>query len=479
MRNHALHASLRAFALEAAALLSEDLEAGAELAFELEDEGSRGGPALYCYRPLTEAFIGARWHRLRALPSFEGAAQALGAGAARFLRVNGLRGEDPEPALQAMLERLYEDATGFGFPEERFERVVAEVDQALQAGPGEALVVAAVPGLELQGERLELGAGLSLEQGEAAGAPPECVWGEEGEGPRTVVALRSALGDGEPLPLLEARERFLSLIEGLRLFRAGSVALPGIGFARAGEGRWQAFELEASGSARGEPLVLAEDEGEALAAFLAAVEGSPRRGQVAWAMGRFDMGCSRAIEAEALSDHLLALRALLDVDGDSLPLRLAALCAEDGERRGLQRRVERATALERALMGGGPDPGLREGESPRALAGELEAHVRALLRDVLCGYLDPDLGAVADDILLEVPDAAEIEARDLRLEQETSEIEALAPPAEPEPAEPAEPAPELFEPEPSAAEPSAAEPASGHPEGVTPSADWQDFSAPV
>ena len=57
-------------------------------------------------------------------------------------------------------------------------------------------------------------------------------------------------------------------------------------------------------------------------------------------------------------------------------------------------------------MGGGPDPGLRAGESPRALAAELEAHVRALLRDVLCGYLDADLGAVADDILLEVPEPA-------------------------------------------------------------------------
>ena len=129
------------------------------------------------------------------------------------------------------------------------------------------------------------------------------------------------------------------------------------------------------------------------------------------------MGCSRAVEAEALSDHLLALRALLDVDGDSLPLRLAALCAEEGERRGLQRRLERAVALERALMGGGPDPGpARRASRPRALAAELEAHVRALLRDVLCGYLDADLGAVADDILLEVPEPAsgEIEARDLR-----------------------------------------------------------------
>jgi len=153
------------------------------------------------------------------------------------------------------------------------------------------------------------------------------------------------------------------------------------------------------------------------------------------------------------------------VDGDSLPLRLAALCAEDLERRGLQRRLERAIALERALMGGGPDPGLRAGESPRALAAELEGHVRALLRDVLCGYLDADLGAVADDILLEVPEpSGEIEARDLRLEGETTEIEAVAP----------EPPPARF-----GRKPVDEGPEDDATRGVTPSADWQDFSAPV
>jgi hypothetical protein len=114
-------------------------------------------------------------------------------------------------------------------------------------------------------------------------------------------------------------------------------------------------------------------------------------------------------------------------------------------------------------MGGGHDPGLRSGESPRALASELEAHVRALLRDVLCGYLDPDLSTVADDILLEVPEPApgEVSARDMRPTQETSEMEALDP--------------ALFEDEDTVAE----EAEDDSVEGVTPSADWQDFSAPV
>ena len=49
------------------------------------------------------------------------------------------------------------------------------------------------------------------------------------------------------------------------------------------------------------------------------------------------MGCERALDTEALSDYLLALRALLDGLDDtgraSLTLRLAALCAEEGDRR--------------------------------------------------------------------------------------------------------------------------------------------------
>ena len=47
---------------------------------------------------------------------------------------------------------------------------------------------------------------------------------------------------------------------------------------------------------------------------------------------------------------------------------------------------------------------------------EIEGHLRALLRDVLCGYLEADLKAVADDILLEThgEPLGEIEARDMR-----------------------------------------------------------------
>ena len=122
-------------------------------------------------------------------------------------------------------------------------------------------------------------------------------------------------------------------------------------------------------------------------------------------------------------------------------------------------------------------------ESPRDLVRRWRRHLRALLRDVLCGYLEPDLKSVADDILLETapePFALDeergselrVEARDLREPEpepspspsaETTEFEAVADPSRGV-APPRSAAHQL--------------------EGVTESADWgwddpEDYSAPV
>src|SRR3954470_12350699 len=89
MRNRRLHDALRAFALDSARVLSADIEAGAEVAFEL-DERSTGRSVLYRYRPLIATFISERWPQLRTLESFAPAAAELGAGSAAYLRVQGL-----------------------------------------------------------------------------------------------------------------------------------------------------------------------------------------------------------------------------------------------------------------------------------------------------------------------------------------------------------------------------------------------------
>jgi hypothetical protein len=499
MRNRALHDALRNFALEAAALLTDELKDGAEVEFDVVDEGRGRGPALYRYEPRTGAFIEERWPRLRELPACEPACRELGAGASAWLRVNGLRGEQAEPALRAMLERLYEDATSFGFPEERFDRVYGEVELTLYRDAVRARVIAPLHGAWMDAERVELGDGLSLTRGDALEGPHE-------RSSLLCVLERDVPAD-DPIPAEEAAERFASVVTALRLWAPGGVVLGVPGWRQADHARWQPVAIGSATEARGEEWMLPAGDEQAFREFFSAICSAQRPPHVAWALDRFEMGCAQAADAEALSDYLLGLRALLDAGTEtgqaSFGLRLAALCAEEGVRRAAQERMEAAIALERYVMGG--SGGVRlDAESPRELVAEVEGHLRALLRDVLCGYLDADLRAVADDILIEShgDPLGAIEARDLRTDPEPQPEEPGPHPTRFEREEPITFEPELeydevdaapdyegeYDAEPDTAEMEpvavAHEPVQHELDGVTESADWgwddpEDFSAPV
>jgi hypothetical protein len=509
MRNPALHDALRNFALEAAALLTDDLKAGAEVEFDIVDEGGGRGPALYRYEPRTGAFIGERWTQLRELPACEPACRELGAGASAWLRVNGLRGEQAEPALRAMLERLYEDATSFGFPEERFERVYGEVELTLYRDAVRARLIAPLDGAWMDAERIELGDGLSLTRGDALEGPHDksCL----------LCVLERDVPADDPIPADEAAERFEEVVTAMRLWASGGVVLGAPGWRQADHARWQPVAIGAAAIARGAEWMLRAGDEQAFREFFTAVTSAEPSASVAWALDRFEMGCARPTEAEALTDYLLGLRALLDATTDagqaSFGLRLAALCAEDGARRELQDRLEGALALERFVMGHSGTARV-DAESPRELVAEMEGHLRALLRDVLCGYLDADLKAVADEILIEThgEPLGEIEARDTREEPAWEADEDPEPDWEPEPPashprrfEREEEEPVTFEPdleweeeeydtaemepvavahEPVQDEPAYDEPVQYELDGVTQSSDWgwdepEDYSAPV
>jgi len=424
MRNRQMHDALRAFALEAAAMLRDDQAAGQELEFDLDEAHRRGGPALYHYRPLAGKYIADRWSRLRFLPSAAAACEALDSGASAYLRLNGMRGAEAEPALRAMLERLYEDMSDFAFPEERFERVYDEVEGTLYEKSQAATVVVPVHGLEMDCDRVDLDEGLSLVRGDRTDAPDEAVWGDPtdpggqtNDQPNALLMLERDVAPDDPLPLAEAREGFRRLLHGMRLFKPGGIALAAVAWRRTGDGRWQPFELEATGQARGAPWILVEGEEAELSHFLTAVASPPRTGPVAWSLSRFQMGAGRRLEAEALTDYLLALRALIDEGESSLALRVAVLCAEENERRRVQRRIELAQAMERFVIGDGADEDYTDAvgtDSPRTLVEEVERHLRALLRDVLCGYLVSDLRRVADELLLDQPEPFEIRAASLK-----------------------------------------------------------------
>jgi glyoxylase-like metal-dependent hydrolase (beta-lactamase superfamily II) len=143
------------------------------------------------------------------------------------------------------------------------------------------------------------------------------------------------------------------------------------------------------------------------------------------------MGCERSDLLEALSDNLLALRAMLEPEGPSsgmLPGRLAALCATPERRLSLAERAVQAIALERATIAGTG----RDQAGARMLTEEIADHLRALLRDVICGHLDPDLVGLADELLLaDRAEAVAVEAS-RRERERPSESELLGDPAQAE-----------------------------------------------
>ena len=199
-----------------------------------------------------------------------------------------------------------------------------------------------------------------------------------------------------------ARARFRHVHSALRLFERGGYALGPVGWARTEAGSWRSVSIGVAGRPRRLTLVPAAQEDE-LRAFCRLVSRRDPHPELAWALARFEMACERPSPLEAVTDYLLALRALLEPEGPAsgrLAQRLAVICARPEERSALTERTARAVALERSVIGGLAG-GREDRAQPDALVDELAENLRAILRDALCGHLDADLVSVADDLLAE------------------------------------------------------------------------------
>ncbi len=75
--------------------------------------------------------------------------------------------------------------------------------------------------------------------------------------------------------------------------------------------------------------------------------------------------------------------------------RLAVICATPDERMALEVRIDEAIRLERSAIAGR----VRVDPMVEDLVADLGGNLRAVLRDVLCGHLDPQLRRVADEML--------------------------------------------------------------------------------
>ncbi|HST42077.1 MAG TPA: hypothetical protein VLK58_21335 [Conexibacter sp.] len=410
MRNRTLHQLLRAFTEDAGLQLAAETARGAEIPFEVvEEPGARS--ALYCYRPLTGNFIRSRMGILDRLPTYLPIARTIAAieGVDAYLRKRGEprippdERERADAVLRSFLSAVYAESSEFGFQSERFETAYRELEAALYEGRQVALVVAPLLGLALESDDVPLGDGLSLARGESvADVPPEAVWSTPGEVEHgTVLAVLTLEGDklAGP-PLTTARSRFRRLLSALRLFDEGSYALGPLAWARLDGGPWQVVPLGAGGRARGRKTLVLEQEDELRAFCSLVARRTPRAGEVAWALSRFEMARERTSALEALTDDLQALRALLEPEGPGsgrLAQRLAVICALPAERAALAERVARASSLERTVIAGLAQPDA----NADALIDELAGHLRALLRDVLCGHLDSDVRSLADELLAE------------------------------------------------------------------------------
>jgi len=414
MRSVRFQAALTEFVEAAAEVLQADIAAGAEVPFELEPRRRRGassGAALYCYRALTGEFIVERLPAIERLPIHALAADALSGfdGLERYLTsvgvdVAAVTGRARvRAAIAALLEDVFREQTGFELHPDRLQAALERLESSAFAEAGELTLVATLHGLTIASAELSLTKGLTIAQCDALEGLPEGATGSrQTDAPGHLLVVLAIEEDDAQDATLRARAVLTDLLRALRLFGDGRVTLGSLAWARVGGGPWSALALGAGGRPHGMLVVTAEQEDELRAFCNLVSRRAPHGNELAWALRRFELGCERDSCYEALSDHLLALRALLEPEGPAtglLPGRLAALCATPLRRRQLTERTVEAVELERDIVAGTAP----EHAHGRALAQEIADNLRALLRDVICGHLSADLATVADEILLTPP----------------------------------------------------------------------------
>jgi hypothetical protein len=406
VRDFLLNEALKRLAADAAVRLSALVAGGEQIPFDVAEED---GPesAFYLYKPLTSRFVLEREEELRVLPSFVPARDAVDAAgaAAPYLEACGEKvPADPRERAAKMLTHflasLWEGSTEFSLDRERLDAALAVLDAEARDADEADVLVAPVVGLKMAPPNLQLPHGVRLIRADAIEAPVEAMRSEGmGRASWEPQYLAVAEQDDESDSAASALHQLRELISVMRLFKAGGVGLGPYAYAPTGPGHWSRIPTGAPATRPGGYL-LSQDDAERLAELATTLEARPDPdGALSWAVARFEMGCARESALEGLSDHLLALRAVLDGHGPvgaSLPMRAAALIADDdsADRIDARGRVESALELERALMNGARTEGGLE------LAAWIEEGTRRLLRDAALGELGTDLGTAADETLI-------------------------------------------------------------------------------
>jgi hypothetical protein len=451
VRDFLLNESLRRLSTEAATRFNAMVAEGEQIPFDVATDTAEDSP-FYSYVPQTGRYVAERTGELHALPGWSAAREAVvEAGvASTYLEARGeVVPAEPGTRAERMLEvffiGLWEESTGFALDRKRLEEQIATLDAEARSADEADVLIVPIVGLRMSMNRLQLPNGVRIVRADSIVAPVEAMR-SEGMGraawePQFLAVAEQGGDHGADEALHQLRE----LISVMRMFKVGGIGLGPFAFAPTGEDTWRRITTGAPATRPG-GYRLSEEEGTELADFAAQLEQRPDPDSaLSWAVGRFEMGGERESAMEGLSDHLLALRAVLEGHGPvgaSLPLRASALIADDNFGRiEARERVEEVLELERALMNGRILDGAIE------LATWIEDGVRRLLRQAALGELGSDLSATADETLiatgLEAGDAEitvyaeeddEVEEVDVYEEPAAEEFRVVEAPLRPEPA---------------------------------------------
>jgi hypothetical protein len=407
VRDPLLNEAVRRLAAEASTRFATLVASGDQIPFDVAEQA--GDEAFFhSYVPLTGRYVREREAEIRSLPAFGPAREAVDAAgvAAPCLEQRGevVPADAAERAallLTVFLASLWDGSSHFSLDAERLDAALAALDAEVGDVDEADLLVVPIAGFQMGVPRLQLPHGVRILRADTFEAPIEAKR-SEGMGraawePQFLAVAE--LGEGSD-STGSALHQLGELISVMRLFKAGGAALGPYAFAQTGEGSWRRIATGAPAPRAG-GYRLSEEEAAELARLADTLEARPDpSGPLSWGVRRFELGCERATALEGLSDHLLALRAVLDGQGPvgaSLPMRAAALVADGSEDRlAVRERIEAALQLERSQMTGAPAE--RAGE----LATWMEDSVRRILREAALGELGTDLGEAADETLIAV-----------------------------------------------------------------------------
>jgi hypothetical protein len=383
-----LEEALRRLAVEAADLLAKLLASGAELPFDLEPTDD-GPLPMYSYAPLTGQFIERHLVELRRLEA--------------FVEVREIAGEE---AAIGFMVGLWEGKTEFDLAGDRLQGAVDAVLATVRSDSDEATpageVIVPLVGFHMPKDEIELDGVRIVRADLVEDAPVDAIDATRsgGRGKPGFLATISC-GLAAVAPAAAVADDLRRALRTMRLFRPGAVGLAPHGWAKR-SGGWERFGTGVGRPRQGGYRLTGNEVGELESFSRSLAERGSRIPSLDWAASRFELGAERTSLIEALSDYLLALRALLEGGGPArtaMTARVAALACEPDEREQGRICVERALVLERKLMSGGRYKPVI-GASPLDVIAELEELLRRILKGIATGELSGDLRAAADEILL-------------------------------------------------------------------------------